>query len=417
MCASAIWRSARRAVQDARRRGAHGQRRRCLQAHHRRVQRHRRRGGGLPGQAPGADRRGGGRQHAQLRWMAASATLASIVLAAVLDWRVAQRRDAAAAGVGGAPRSAWPARRPDRRSAHGGRARRDGAAGQRHRRHTRPRCAAWWAQVRDSTDSIETASARWPPATLTSARAPSSPLPACRRRPAPCTSSPAPCARAPRPRTANTLAQAAGDGAPRGGGVVQEVVRTMDEINASSRKISDIIGVIDGIAFQTNILALNAAVERRVPASRGGFAVVASECAHWRSARPVRRARSSVDRQLGGARRQRRRPGRQGRPDHGRDRELGSASPTSSTRSASRPRSRATGSAASTAVTQIEQSTQQNAALVEQSAAAAASLREQAQRPTAVVAGFPPGLIASAPRASAERPAGVAASAGENPGR
>ena len=62
-------------------------------------------------------------------------------------------------------------------------------------------------------------------------------------------------------RTANTLAQAAGDVCRRGGGVVQEVVRTMDEINASSRKISDIIGVIDGIAFQTNILALNAAVE------------------------------------------------------------------------------------------------------------------------------------------------------------
>ena len=77
---------------------------------------------------------------------------------------------------------------------------------------------------------------------------------------------------------ANTLATSASDVARRGAQAVSTVVATMDEINASSRKISDIIGVIDGIAFQTNILALNAAVEAARAGEQGrGFAVVASE--------------------------------------------------------------------------------------------------------------------------------------------
>mgnify|MGYP000258096234 CR=1 FL=1 len=66
--------------------------------------------------------------------------------------------------------------------------------------------------------------------------------------------------------------------AQRGGAVVHQVVHTMDEINHSSKKINDIIGVIDGIAFQTNILALNAAVEAARAGEQGrGFAVVAGE--------------------------------------------------------------------------------------------------------------------------------------------
>ena len=79
-------------------------------------------------------------------------------------------------------------------------------------------------------------------------------------------------------RTANQLASSASGAAAKGGDVVSQVVSTMDEINASSKRISDIIGVIDGIAFQTNILALNAAVEAARAGEQGrGFAVVASE--------------------------------------------------------------------------------------------------------------------------------------------
>jgi len=77
---------------------------------------------------------------------------------------------------------------------------------------------------------------------------------------------------------ANRLASSAAEVAERGGTAVSKVVRTMDDINASSKKIADIIGVIDGIAFQTNILALNAAVEAARAGEQGrGFAVVASE--------------------------------------------------------------------------------------------------------------------------------------------
>ncbi|WP_180132608.1 methyl-accepting chemotaxis protein, partial [Rhodoferax sp. BLA1] len=79
-------------------------------------------------------------------------------------------------------------------------------------------------------------------------------------------------------RQASSLAANASSVAERGGAVVRQVVSTMEEINDSSRKISDIIGVIDGIAFQTNILALNAAVEAARAGEQGrGFAVVASE--------------------------------------------------------------------------------------------------------------------------------------------
>ena len=79
-------------------------------------------------------------------------------------------------------------------------------------------------------------------------------------------------------RQANHLAVTAQDVASKGGQLVSQVVDTMSTINGSSRKIADIIGVIDGIAFQTNILALNAAVEAARAGEQGrGFAVVATE--------------------------------------------------------------------------------------------------------------------------------------------
>jgi methyl-accepting chemotaxis protein len=191
--------------------------------------------------------------------------------------------------------------------------------------------------------------------------------------------------------TAHQLASSAASVAQRGGSVVSEVVSTMDQINASSKKIGDIIGTIDGIAFQTNILALNAAVEAARAGEQGrGFAVVASEVRSLaqRSADAAREIKgligSSVDKVDAGARL------------------VGDAGATMQEIVASVQRvndiiheiSSAAGEQSqgivevSGAVTQLDRMTQQNAALVEQSAAAAESLREQAGRLAQVVGGF-----------------------------
>jgi methyl-accepting chemotaxis protein len=184
-------------------------------------------------------------------------------------------------------------------------------------------------------------------------------------------------------RQANQLAASASEVAQRGGAVVNDVVATMDEISAQSRKIAEIIGVIDGIAFQTNILALNAAVEAARAGEQGrGFAVVAGEVRNLaqRSAQAAREIKvlisESVTRVEGGAVLVN---------DAGRTMSeivsqvqrvtdlIGEI--TSSTMEQSSGLSQV-----NQAVTQLDQVTQQNAALVEQSAAAATSLSEQAQR-------------------------------------
>ncbi|TNF52583.1 MAG: chemotaxis protein [Burkholderiales bacterium] len=192
-------------------------------------------------------------------------------------------------------------------------------------------------------------------------------------------------------RTAAQLAQDAASVARQGGAVVEQVVSTMQEINQSSQKISDIIGTIDGIAFQTNILALNAAVEAARAGEQGrGFAVVAGEVRSLaqRSAEAAKEIKTlignSVDKVETGTRL------------------VADAGQTMGEIVSSVQRvtdiigeiSAATGEQSQgigqvgTAVTQLDQMTQQNAALVEEGAAAAASLRDQAGRLAGVVATF-----------------------------
>ncbi|PND36337.1 hypothetical protein C1O66_21790 [Paucibacter aquatile] len=190
---------------------------------------------------------------------------------------------------------------------------------------------------------------------------------------------------------ANRLAATAAEVAARGGEVVAQVVSTMEDINSSSRKIGDIIGVIDSIAFQTNILALNAAVEAARAGDQGrGFAVVASEVRSLaqRSAQAAREIKTligaSVDKVEGGTRLV---------ADAGRtmDEIVASVQKVSDIigdiSSAAAAQSSGIGEVNSS-VLQLDQMTQQNAALVEQSAAAAESLKEQAVRLAEVVHTF-----------------------------
>ncbi len=191
--------------------------------------------------------------------------------------------------------------------------------------------------------------------------------------------------------TASRLAGEAAEVATRGGAVVSQVVATMQEIDASSQRIASIIGTIDGIAFQTNILALNAAVEAARAGEAGrGFAVVAGEVRSLaqRSAEAAREIKALIGTSVA-------------KVDNG-ARLVGEAGQTmdeivSGVRRVAQiigEISTAAGTQSDdigqvhSAVRHLDESTQQNSALVEQSAGAAQSLRQQAERLAQVVAVF-----------------------------
>ncbi|WP_432239377.1 methyl-accepting chemotaxis protein [Herbaspirillum robiniae] len=211
-------------------------------------------------------------------------------------------------------------------------------------------------------------------------------------------------------RQANQLAESASEVAIQGGSVVGQVVQTMEGITESSRKIADIIGVIDGIAFQTNILALNAAVEAARAGEQGrGFAVVASEVRSLaqRSAAAAKEIKTLIDDSVN-------------KVDTGSKLvEQAGATMTEVVASVKRvtdivgeissaSQEQSAGIAeVGRAITQMDEGTQQNAALVEQAAAAAQSLQDQA----ATLAGLVSRFHVDASQTRAVQPAAAATGA------
>jgi len=182
-------------------------------------------------------------------------------------------------------------------------------------------------------------------------------------------------------RQANALANTASGIAARGGAVVDQVVETMGAINASSKKIADIIGVIDGIAFQTNILALNAAVEAARAGEQGrGFAVVATEVrnlAH-RSAAAAKEIKTLIDDSVGQVEAGGRLVDQAGVTMSEVVASVGHVTGIMAEITSASEEQSAGIEEVNRAIAQMDQVTQQNAALVEEAAAAADALQSQA---------------------------------------
>jgi methyl-accepting chemotaxis protein len=219
-------------------------------------------------------------------------------------------------------------------------------------------------------------------------------------------------------RQANKMVETASEVAVKGGAVVSQVVTTMDDINQSSKKIVDIISVIDGIAFQTNILALNAAVEAARAGEQGrGFAVVASEVRSLaqRSAAAAKEIKTligdSVDKVTAGS-------ALVDQAGHTMDEIVASVRRVSDIMAEITAASQEQSSGIQeigSAINQMDEMTQQNAALVEEAAAAAESLEEQADLLTKALDVFKLNNLQtshmSVNRAPASRPAAARSSA------
>ena len=192
-------------------------------------------------------------------------------------------------------------------------------------------------------------------------------------------------------RQANQLAAGASDVAVKGGAVVGQVVTTMSMINESSKKIVDIISVIDGIAFQTNILALNAAVEAARAGEQGrGFAVVATEVRTLaqRSAAAAKEIKSLIDDSVHKVEDGARLVDQAGKTMDEVVNSVKRVTDIMAEISAASQEQSAGIEQVNQAVTQMDDVTQQNAALVEEAAAAAESLQEQSQNLVQAVAIF-----------------------------
>ena len=192
-------------------------------------------------------------------------------------------------------------------------------------------------------------------------------------------------------KQANQLAIGASDVAGKGGAVVSQVVVTMDSINESSRKIVDIISVIDGIAFQTNILALNAAVEAARAGEQGrGFAVVAGEVRNLaqRSAAAAKEIKTLIGDSVGKVEDGSKLVAQAGQTMEEIVTSIKRVTDIMAEITAASVEQSQGIEQVNLAITQMDEVTQQNAALVEEAAAAAESLEEQAQNLSVSVATF-----------------------------